>query len=317
MWRILVLLLAAWAASAQGFTVIAGESGTKLDQPYGLGIGPDGALYFCEIGNHRISRLDLKTHAVTVVVGTGEKGYAGDGGPALSALVDEPYELAFDRMGNLFFCDQPRHVIRRVDRTTQVITTVAGSGKAGFAGDGGPALQAEFRQPHSIAFAPVGGLLICDIGNSRVRRLDLGKGTIDTWAGPMKGPRAIAISPSGALYLALREGNAVQRRDAAGEFRPFAGSGEQGYSGDGGPAMSAKLAGPKGIALAPDGSLYIADTENHAIRRVDPKGIITTVAGDGQRGGGRRLARPHGVFADAGGKVYVADSENNRILVLE
>lgn len=325
-------MLACGMVSAQSFAVIAGEGPEKLNQPYGLGVGPDGALYFCEIGNHRISRLDLKTRKVSTVVGTGQKGYTGDGGPATEALTDEPYELAFDKAGDLYFCDRPTHVIRRVDHATRVITTVAGTGKEGYAGDGGPAAQAQFRQPHSIAFAPDGRLLICDILNFRIRALDIAKGTIATWAGtgktgrtaeggaiadtPLAGPRAIAIDPAGSYYLALREGNAIFRIDAAGRLFRFAGTGEQGFTGDGGAAKEARLAGPKGVALAPDGSLYIADTENHAIRRVDRRGVMTTVAGDGKRGDGARLARPHGVFVDAKGVVYVADSENNRVLQL-
>ena len=157
---------------------------------------------------------------------------------------------------------------------------------------------------------------------------------IETWAGtgqrgvaedgaplitaPLDGPRAIAIDKSGNYYLALREGNAIYRIDVkAGKLYRFAGTGEKGFTGDGGPAKVARLSGPKGIAVAPDGSLYIADTENHAIRRVDKNGTITTVAGDGQRGDGQRLARPHGVHVDAKGAVYIADSENNRILLLK
>jgi streptogramin lyase len=333
----LALLVLASTLGAQNFTVIAGASAGQMDQPYGLGIGPDGALYFCEIGNHRISRLDLKTHQISTFVGTGQKGYAGDGGLATSALTDEPYEIAFNKAGDLFFCDRPQHVIRKVDRQTHIITTVAGTGKEGYAGDGGPADRAQFRQPHSIAFGPNGNMLICDILNFRIRILDLAKGTIDTWAGtgqtgtapdgaliagtPLAGPRALAIGNSGSHYLALREGNAIYRLDAVGpkggRLYRFAGTGEKGYSGDGGAAKEARLSGPKGIALAPDGSLYIADTENHAIRRVDANGIVTTVAGDGQRGDGLRLARPHGVFVDPKGAVYIADSENNRILLLK
>src|ERR1019366_3847796 len=102
--------------------------------------------------------------------------------PAIAALTDEPYEIAFNKAGDLFFCDRPQHVIRKVDHRTHIITTVAGTGKEGYAGDGGPADRAQFRQPHSIAFAPDGRLLICDILNFRIRSLDLTKGTIDTWA---------------------------------------------------------------------------------------------------------------------------------------
>jgi sugar lactone lactonase YvrE len=330
------------AVRAQTLTTIAGtgtagSSAGAMDQPFGLAIGPGGGLYFCEVGNHRISRLDLTSHKVEVIAGTGQKGYSGDGGPATAAMVDEPYEIAFDRAQDLFFCDRTNHVVRRIDHRTQRISTVAGTGKEGFSGDGGPAAQAQLKQPHSIAFTPAGLLLICDILNFRIRSVDLSTGIIATWAGtgqggtapegspltgtPLNGPRALAIDAAGNYYLALREGNAIYRLDVkGGRMYRFAGTGEKGYSGDGGDARQARLSGPKGVACAPDGSLYIADTENHAIRRVDRNGAITTVAGTGERGDGpdgdprkARLARPHGVFVDAGGVLFISDTENHRI----
>jgi streptogramin lyase len=326
-------------------TGVAGFSGdggpgiaAQINNPYGLVTGPDGALYFCEIGNHRVRRLDLKTHQIDTAAGSGQKGYSGDGGPALAAALNEPYEVRFDSAGNMFFAEMQNHVVRRVDAKTKVISTVAGTGAPGFAGDGGPAAQAQLRQPHSIAFDAQGRLLICDIGNHRIRRVDLKTGIIETWAGtgerkptpdgapiagtPLNGPRAVAVGPGGDLYLVLREGNAVYRMDTrAGRIYHLAGTGETGYTGDGGPAKSAKLAGPKGIAVAPDGSLYLADTENHAIRRIDLKtSVITTVAGTGQRGDGPdgdplkcHLSRPHGIFVDRTGKIFIADSESHRV----
>ena len=143
---------------------------------------------------------------------------------------------------------------------------------------------------------------------------------------PLNGPRAIAIAANGDLIVVLREGNAVYRIDAATQtIHHFAGTGEKGNTGDGGPAKLAKLNGPKGISAAPDGTFYIADTENHTIRRIDPKsGVITTVAGTGERGDGPdgnplgcRLSRPHGVFVAADGTVYIADSESHRVRVLK
>ncbi len=321
-------------------TGVAGSTDGKMDQPFGLGLGPDNGLYFCEVGNHRISRLDLKTQRTTVIAGNGRKGYSGDGGPAVEAMLDEPYEIAFSRAGDLVFCDRTDQVIRRIDRKTQVISTIAGTGKAGFGGDGGPGTQSQFNQPHSIVFEPEGRLLICDILNFRIRALDLMNGTISTWAGtgrrgtapdgaPLVGttldePRALAIDQTGNFYLALRAGNAIYRLDVkSGKMYRFAGTGEKGFSGDGGEARQARLSGPKGVACAPDGSLYIADTENHAIRRVDRNGVITTVAGTGERGDGpdgdpkkARLARPHGVFVDTQGVLYISDTENHRIRVL-
>ena len=314
----------------------------QVNNPYGLVIGPDGALYFCEIGNHRVRRLDLKTGTISTVAGSGQKGYSGDGGPAIAASLNEPYEVRFDHDGNMYFCEMQNHVVRRVDARTHVISTVAGTGVAGFAGDGGPPASAQLRQPHSIAFDPQGRLLICDIGNLRIRRVDLKSGMIETWAGtgekkptpdgapisgtPLNGPRAITADPEGNLYLVLREGNQVFRLDPrANRIYHVAGTGETGYSGDGGPARSARLSGPKGIAWAPDGSLYLADTESHTIRRIDLKsGIISTVVGTGQRGNGPdgparecQLSRPHGIFVSGAGKIYISDSESHRIRTIE
>ena len=312
-----------------------------LNNPFGVEIGPDGALYFCEYGNHVIRRLDLKTHRISTVAGKGQKGYAGDGGPALQALLNVPHELRFDKAGNLYFVERDNHTVRRVDAKTKIISTVAGTGEPGFSGDGGPANKAQLRQPHSIAFDPGGRLLICDIGNHRIRRVDMTTGIIETFAGtgerkptpeeaplagtPFNGPRSIDVDSKGDLYLVLREGNAVYRIDPrAGRVYHVAGTGEKGYSGDGGPAKAARFNGPKGIACAPDGSLYIADTENHVIRRIDKSGVITTVVGTGEKGDGPegdplhcRLTRPHGVFVTRAGVLYVGDSETHRVRILK
>ena len=334
-------LLRAQPVTTIAGTGVAGADAGAINNPYGLVLGPDGALYFCEIGNHRVRRLDLKTHALSTVAGSGRKGYSGDGGPAVDAALNEPYEVRFDRAGNMFFVEMQNHVVRRVDAKTHVISTVAGSGTAGFSGDGGPAIKAQFRQPHSIAFDRISRLLVCDIGNHRVRRIDLKNGTIDTVAGngkrarfadgvkaisaPLNGPRAIAIARNGDLLIALREGNAIYRIDGRSEkIYRLAGSGETGYAGDNGPALDAKLAGPKGITISRQGDIYLADTENHVIRRIDVKsGVITTVAGTGKRGDGPdgdalqcALARPHGVFAGPDGDVYIGDSEAHRIRLL-
>ncbi|MDA1091879.1 MAG: hypothetical protein O3A25_01215 [Acidobacteria bacterium] len=318
----------------------AGLSDREVANPYGVVIGPDGALYFCDLDNQRIRRLDLTTGRTTVIAGTGERGYAGDGGPATEAALNMPHEIQFDRDGHLYIVERDSHAVRRVDATTGVISTVAGTGEAGFSGDGGPANRAQLRQPHSIAFDPQGRLLICDIGNHRIRRVDPNTGMIDTWAGtgereptpdgaplagtPLNGPRAMALDPDGNLYLALREGNAIYRIDLAAEtLHHIAGTGEPGHTGDGGPATLATLGGPKGLAYL-DGLLYIADTENHVIRMVDiADGRISTVLGNGEPGDGPepdplgcRLNRPHGVFVAGDGGLYVGDSEAHRIRLL-
>jgi len=306
--------------------------------PYGLTIGPDKALYICEIDRHVVSRLDLKTKKLTIVAGTvGKSGYAGDGGPATQALLFEPYEVRFDKAGNMFLVEMKNHLVRRVDKKTGMITTVAGTGQPGFSGDGGPAVKAQFRQPHSIAFDPAGRLVLCDIGNNRVRRIDLKSGLIETVAGsgeklatpngapfapttPLNGPRAIDFDPSGTMYLALREGNQLYRV-SDGKLQHLAGSGAKGYDATPQPALKATLNGPKGVAWSPDGGLYFTDTESHTVRRVDLKtGELRTVLGTGARGDGGdgsalacATARPHGVYVDRQGKVYVGDSEANAV----
>jgi streptogramin lyase len=313
---------------------------TQISNPYGVIVGPDEALYFCEVDTGYTRRIDLKTSRLTTIAGNGRKGHSGDGGPALSASMTAPHEIRFDRDRNLFIVERDAHVVRRVDGKTGIVTTVAGTGSAGFSGDGGAASAAQLRQPHSIAFDAAGNLLICDIGNSRIRSVDMKTGIITTFAGtgeraaapdeaplegtPLQGPRSIDTDPAGNVYLVLREGNAVFQIDAKSRrMKRIAGTGETGYSGDGGPAVAAKFNGPKGIAYGTDGSLYIVDTENHAIRRIDLKsGTIATVIGTGERGDGPdgdplqcRMARPHGVFLHRG-VLYVTDSENHRVRAL-
>ena len=326
-----------------------GFSDTQVNNPYGMTIGPDGGLYFCDVDNQRVRRLDLATKRVTTIAGTGQKGYTGDGGPAVNATLAAPHELVFDAKGDLYFAERDNNVIRKVDMKTGVISTAAGTGVAGYGGDGGPGAKAQLRQPHCILRDRDGSLLICDLMNHRIRRLHLDTGVIELYAGtgegkatpdgapvagtPLNGPRTLVLAPNGDLYLALREGDAIYRIDAKTQtLHRFAGTGEIGYSGDGGPALNAKfggtlarLAGPKGMTLGPgNNTLIVADTESHAIRSIDLKtGIISTVLGTGMLGDGPetdplqcKLNRPHAVLF-AGGVLYVADSEAHRIRVLK
>ena len=315
---------------------------TPVNNPYGVVPGPDGALYFCEVDTGRTRRLAIGTGRLTTIAGSGVKAYAGDGGPALEASFSAPHEIRFDAAGHLFVVERDAHVVRRIDAGTGVVSTVAGTGVPGFSGDGGPATAAELSRPHSIALDSTGGLLVCDIGNHRVRRIDLASGIMSTLSGtgepeatpdeaplegtPLRGPRSLDTDPEGNAYLVLREGNAVFRMDLeGGRLERIAGTGETGYGGDGGPALEATFNGPKGIAYSvPDRSLYIVDTENHVIRRMHlPTGRIETVLGTGERGDGPdgdplrcRTARPHGVCVHAG-VVYVTDSESHRIRAID
>jgi streptogramin lyase len=341
-----------FAAEPRTITTVAGsgrgESGpaegsadaVNINQPFGLEFGPDGALYICGVGHHRIFRFDMKAGKVTNFAGTGKKGAGGDGGPATAAALAEPYELRFDKAGNLYFVEMVGAVVRKVDARTGVITTVAGTGKVGFAGDGGPAVKAEFRQPHSIALDDAGNLYIADIGNHRIRRVDAGTGVIDTIAGngekklpedgavatgkPMVGPRALFIA-GGTLWIALREGHSVWKMDLAGrKLTHVAGTGKVGHAD--GPGKTATFNGPKGIAVGPDGAVFVVDTENQVIRRIDPKTFaVTTTAGAGIKargfggdggpatGPGCKMDRPHGICVGADGSLYIGDSNNHRV----
>jgi streptogramin lyase len=351
MWRqiVSVLVLASVCEGAQrqiatfagtGEKGYSGDGGpaaqAKLNNPFGVVKGPDGAIYVCDMGNHAIRRIGANG-IITTVAGTGKAGYSGDGRRADKAELNEPYEVRFDKSGNMYFVEMRNHIVRRIDAKTQVITTVAGTGKAGFSGDGGPARAAMLNQPHSIQFDPRGDLYICDILNHRIRRVDA-SGKIFTFGGtgakartvegtnitttPLHGPRAIDFDNQGDMWLALREGNAVYRIDMkTGVIFHVAGTGESGATRKLEPAKKAAFSGPKGISIGPDGIVYLADTETHTILAINrQRETVEPFAGSGTRGDGPdgdplncRMARPHGVFADADGSIYIGDSEAHRV----
>lgn len=313
---------------------------SNIGDPFGVEIGPDGALYVTEVRNHRVRRLEWKTGWLSTVAGNGKQGYAGDNGPATEASLNEPYEVRFDGDGNMYFVEMQNHLVRKVAAKSGRISTIAGTGKAGFAGDGGPATSAQLRQPHSIALDGRGGLYVADIGNHRIRRIDLKTGTIDSIAGsaephlptegqlakgnPILGPRALFIE-GGVMWVALREGHSVWKLDLeSGKLHHVAGTGKQGYSGDGGPLKDAQFNGPKGIAVGPDKCVYVVDTENQAIRRLDlARNIVSTVGGGGptKKGFGgdggdplkALLDRPHGICLGPDGAIYIGDTLNHRV----
>lgn len=322
------------AGYAEG--LLATES--PINNPYGVVIGPDGALYFCEVDTGRIRRLDLISNSLSTIAGTGEKGFEGDARLATETPFSAPHEIRFDEQGNLYVVERDGHAVRRIASRTNFVSIVAGTGEAGYSGDGGSSILAQLRQPHSLAFDSQGNLLICDIGNSRLRTVSRETGIITTLSGtgeriatpdsaplegtPLLGPRSLDTDRDGNAYLVLREGNAVYQLDIQGNrLQRIAGTGEKGYSGDGGAALDATFNGPKGIAYSRmDHSLYIVDTENHVIRRMSlASGVIDTVLGSGERGDGPdgnpgtcKLNRPHGVCVYQG-VVYVSDSESHRI----
>jgi len=252
-----------------------------LSVPAGLAYDTVGNLYIAVLGDNVIRKVDLNG-IITTVVGTGEQGFAGDNGPALSAILDSPAGIAFDASGNLYIADSHNHRIREVVNGT--ISTIAGNGTAGFAGDGAAATSAQLNLPTAVSIDASGNILIADTNNQRIRKI------------------------------------------TAGTITTVAGDGEQTYSGDGGPAISAGIDSPNGVAFDTlvAGKFYIGDTHNQRIRQVDASGLITTIAGNGTRsfagdgssGTAIGLARPRGLAVDASGRIYLADSDNNRLRLI-
>ncbi len=344
---LLVQAQAAWQLKTFAGTGVKGSpnpeafaSQAQFNDPFGIARGPDGALYVCDTGNHQIQKIS-RAGIVSTVAGNGKRGYSGDGGPASKATLNEPYEVRFDRAGNLYFVEMQNHIVRCVEARTGMIRTVAGAGVAGFGGDGGPATKALMKQPHSIQFDASGKLFICDIGNHRIRVVDLASGLITTFSGTgarnatpdgtsagnasLNGPRAIDFDRDGNLWLALREGNQILVwKRASDSFHLAAGTGVSGFTGNGGPALRATLSGPKGLSIGPDGNVYFADTGSHSVRRINLRTqFVELLAGTGKRGDGpdgpgaaSSLAHPHGVFVDSDGSVFVGDTENHKIRIL-
>ncbi len=351
----LLLLLTSIASASQGWTIstfagtgVAGSTGdggpatsARINDPYGVVRGPDGALWFCEHNGHRIRRI-APDGTITTVVGTGERGYTGDGGPASAATLDLPHEIRFDQAGHLFIADTGNNAVRRVDTKTGIITTIAGGRSLrGYSGDGGPAAMAALRGPHSIQFGAAGKLFICDVGNHAIRIVDPGTGLITTFAGtgrpgptpdgspivgtPLNNPRSLDVDRDGNVWLVTREGNQVLKFDLkAGVIRHIGGTGTAGFTGNGGPAKLATLSGPKGIALDAAGNAWLADTESHTVRMIDAASSnLELIAGTGAKGNGPdgdplncAMNRLHGLFVDKDGAVYIGDSEAHRIRVL-
>jgi hypothetical protein len=285
---------------------------------------------------------NLPNSIITTVAGNGSYGYSGDGGPATSAELLHPGDVAVDGFGNLFIVDQDNYRIRKVD-TNGIITTIAGNGTYGDSGDGGPATNASMGGLGGVAVDRLGNLLIGDMLNSRVRKVDT-NGIITTVAGygqqgysgnggpatnaTLWYPGAVAVDASGDLFIADGFDGCIRKVGTNGIITTVAGVPEgtswpytSGYSGDGGPATSAKLCGPSGVAVDGFGNLFIADYGNYRIRKVDTNGIIATVAGNGTNGysgdGGpatnASTGSPAGVAVDGFGNLFIADYGNYRI----
>lgn len=320
-----------------------------LATPNGLAFAGDGSVYIADYGNNRIRRMSAGG-AITTVVGLGRGAFAGDGGPATAAELRGPAAVAIGRDGTLYIADYGNSRVRRV-RPDGVISTVAGDGQigssgdggpatavagqdySGFSGDGGPATVAQLSGPSGVAVANDGSLYIADCPNERVRHVSK-DGAITTVAGvgesdfrgddgpataaALHDPDSVAVAADGSLYIVDTGNNRVRQVGNGGVITTVAGDGQSGFSGDNGPSAAAELSDPTDVAIASDGTLYIADAGNNRVRRVSPAGIITTVAGNGEVGvygdggpaGGAQLNRPTGVAIAGDGNLYIADSGN-------
>lgn len=326
-------------AAGNGTIGYGGDGGpatqAQLRYPTDAALAPDGTLYLADQQNHRIRRIG-PDGIITTVAGNGNPGFSGDGGPATQARLYNPYAVALGPDGSLYIADSDNHRVRRVG-PDGIITTVAGTGSAGFSGDDGPATAARLANPSGVAVGPDGALYIADTDNNRVRQVGT-DGIIVTvagsdsaggyggdggpaWQARLYHPIRVVVDPDGVLYIADLVNHRVRRVGVDGTITTLAGTGVPGYSGDGGPATQAQLYSPIGLALDTTGGLYIADSYNSRIRHVGTDGIINSLAGTGASGysgdgglaGAAQLNRPTGVRVSPGGDVYVADTNASRL----
>jgi len=295
--------------------------------PTGLAIDSSGNLYIADSLNNRVRKVTGAT--ISTIAGSGVMSYSGDGGSATAAQLNTPEAVAVDSSGNVYIADTVNNVIREIS-AKGVISTIAGTGTAGFGGDGGSATSAQLNSPQGVAVDSSGNVYVADTANARVRKIS--GGTISTVAGSatqgyggdgaaatsaqLYTPVGLAVDKSSNLYIADVDDSVVRKVSPSGIISTVAGSGAQGYSGDTGPATSARLNGPEGVAVDSSGNLYITDSLNSVVREVTPSGTITTFAGNGIDGysgdGGQALlaefGSPSGIAVDSAGNVYIADS---------
>jgi sugar lactone lactonase YvrE len=311
-------------------------SKAQLNEPFGVCFNSAGEMLIADCSNHCIRKVD-KQGVISTLAGSGKKGYSGDGGPAVKATMNEPYAVEVDSDGDIFIADRLNACVRFVNPQGKIFT-LAGTGVKGYNGDGQLATKAQFVEPNGLALDGKHILYIADVGDNRIRRVDLRNGIISTICGTgkeeetgdgdlasaasIKGARAVAVGPEGNIYICERSGNRIREIDhRTSIIRTISGTGKVGYTGDGKASILATFNGPKWVEAGDRGTLYVVDTENHCVRRIDPDtGIVTTVlgcglkgyAGDGDIGSKAKLNRPHGCCIHDG-VLYVADTENHCI----
>jgi sugar lactone lactonase YvrE len=345
----LIAFASSSVAHSQTITTVAGVIGSpgyvgdagpannaRFNQPRAVATDNDGNLYIADMRNHVIRKVT--NGVVNTVAGNGTAGTAGAGGPATAAQLAQPTGMTIDNDGNIYIADYNASVIKKVT-TAGIMTIFCGNGTEGFSGDGGPASQAKLYRPTAVASDKEGNLYISDASNKVIRKVTKA-GIISTIAGVpgragyagdggpatkalLTQPAGIAVDYSGNVYIADPSNSVIRKVNPSGIITTFAGTGVAGYSGDNGPATKAQfqIGSPQGLAVDPAGNVYASDYQNHAIRKINSKGIITTIAGNGAPdyagdGGPAILAKiwyPIGIATDVAGNVFITDSYNNTI----
>jgi uncharacterized protein (TIGR03437 family) len=308
-----------------------------LNLPKGLAIDGSGNIYVADSGNARVRRI-TPAGMIGTVAGNGYSAAAGDGGYAVGASISDVMAVVVDPAGNLYIADSSNRRIRKVN-TAGIITTIAGVGVQGFSGDGGPAVSAMLGRPVALALDSGGNLFFADSVNQRIRKIDT-NGIITTVAGngidafsgdggqatgaSLGFPIGVTVDLSGNIYIADGDNARIRKVTPGGIISTVAGNGRGGFSGDGGPALSASINIPSDVAVDGAGNLYIADAGNNRVRKVDTTGTISTIAGtgtDGYSGDGgistqAALNYPWSLTADPSGNIYISDRVNNRVRLI-
>lgn len=319
-----------WMAGGGGSPAGAAARQIKFVEPFAVAFDPRGSDWFvCEHKGERVVRV-TRGGATALLAGSGEAGYSGDGGPASAAAFKDPHGIVVTRTRQMYVADTLNHVIRRIDLANGLVSTLAGDGQPGFAGDGGPAAAARFHGTFALALNPAEDqLYVADLFNRRIRKIDLRSGMVTTVAGngskgtpadgaqaaasPLVDPRAVAVDSREQVYILERGGNALRVVDPGGAIRTVIAPGQ----------ITPDLNGPKHLCVDRRDRVLIADAENHLVRLYDPRTQRTvTVAGTGRKGeridprdpARTELNRPHGVAVDARGRLWISDSYNHRIL---
>ena len=325
--------------AGNGTAGFSGDGGpgtsAQLNLPYGVAVDSAGNVLVSELNNGRVRRVNT-SGIISTVAGSATRGFAGDGGPATSAQMVSPYRVAIDEAGNILIADGSNQRVRKVT-TAGIISTVAGNGTAGFSGDGGLATNAQLNAPYGVTLDANGNLLIADLNNNRVRIVSAASGVIRTIAGTgtggtggtggpatsaqLRNPSDTLMDPTGNVFIADSTNFRIEKISPAGVISTLAGSGTSGFSGDNGAAIAAQFNRPMSLARDATGNLYITDLNNQRIRRVTPDGTITTIAGNGTAGWSgddgpatsAQINTPYGVAIDGSGNLFIADTNNHAI----